>query len=756
MNAINVGMAGVLNWFLQSKNYVWAAPILFGLASVAFIMSDSLTRFENITVDWRIKAVADREQAVDERLLFVSIGDQSIETLGRWPWRRDEHEYLLNQFAKYQPRAFCYDILFADLSEHFPQYDIALSNAAANMGVVAFAAHLDKSDLQARRTATDVIDDPNKRVNRINRTDFGFTDPITNVKGASPEMYASDIAILPYSDPENPAKTLAGSGMIGFADCIPDFDGVRRKAPLVVRVGDQHYPSLIVQTLMLYWGLISDDLEVEFGKHLIFHKPDGEDVVVPITEKGELYINWRRAQTQDWDGKGFETKEFADMLAHLNEEETTGIRSKHLDGIEERIIVVGQNSIGLSDVAPTPLEPRTPLPTVHLNGLNTILTGDYIKVVSDWPVLGIWFLTALGSCLLLRTQSIAVSFAVPLVLLVGYVCVAYFMFLQLRVLTPIVGPVLSFGLLHVGAGGVRWLEELKHRLEIRGVFSSYVSGPLLDHLLENPDAIELGGKIRPVSVFFSDIRSFTTISETMESTDLVHKLNEYFEEMVDCVHGHQGTMHKYIGDAIMAVWGDVLDQSEEKSANESVAAALDMRERLDALNKTWEAAGKTPMTIGMGINHGAVTVGNIGAPDRREFTVIGDAVNVAARIESATKQFRTDFLIGENVEKLLNNTFIRRPIGLLVLKGKTKPLCVFEVIDRKKEGTEKVEAWAKQFTEAFDLYLKREFEKAAELFEICLKERDDFSSKSYAESCRELIVNPPGPLWQGVIVLKDK
>ncbi|MEM7011560.1 MAG: CHASE2 domain-containing protein, partial [Verrucomicrobiota bacterium] len=527
VNAINAGMAGGVNWFLQSKNYVYAAPVLFGLISIAIVSTGALERFENITVDWRIRAVADSSQNVDERLVFIAIGDESIDKLGRWPWRRVEHSLLLDSLKHFPPRVIAYDILFADLSRDRPNDDIALALTSVNLGVLVFASHLEQISGQAK-SATETVLKDFQRVNLMNREDFGFSLPLPNVIGKPDETYVAEEPILPFVDPDNPDRNLAGSGFVGFVDCLPDFDGVRRRVPLLVKVGEEYYPSLVTQSLMVYWNLFPEDIDVEFGKHLTFNLPDADPVVVPITYKGELLVNWRRLKTQDWDGEGYDTREFSDFVSFAKDSNAEQ-RHGSLDGMEDKILVVGQNAIGLSDVGPTPLQPRTPLSTVHLNAINTILQRDFINVVPVWPVLAVWFVVAFGSCWLLRQRSIALATGIPVILLVSYVVAAYFVYLQFQILIPIVWPALSFGVLHVGAGAIRWLEELRQRLEIRGVFSSYVSGPLLDHLLENPDAIELGGKIRPVSCFFSDIRSFTTISETMDPEAAAKEIDLFFD-----------------------------------------------------------------------------------------------------------------------------------------------------------------------------------------------------------------------------------
>ncbi|MFT5467387.1 MAG: adenylate cyclase [Verrucomicrobiales bacterium] len=754
-----------LRWFLTVQNYAWSAPVLFFVLILLSAGSEPIRRFELITVDERIRRLAEAQPEVSDKLIFVGIGDQSIESIGRWPWPRERHGTLLKMLSVRPPKAVAYDILFADIGD--PVDDAVLSDAAATgLGSrMVFAAHLETAE---KGQAEDDLEIEIGR-NRTNRDNYGFTFPLEEVQGepseAFYELYSAEEPILPFN-------LLAESGMLGFVDCLPDADGIRRRVPLLVKVGDDFYPSLISHTLLVYWEITTAEMEVVFGDHIIFHAPHG-DVEVPINDRGEILLNWRRVESrqQGKEAEGFESMEFVKLTSLLR----TAYEEKNPDGskkaeeekiqglyealarYEDKILIFGQNSTGLTDVAATPLDARTPLSTVHLNAINSILASDFIRVAPFWPVAFGWIVVALAGCRFLRFRSISFAIFLPVAIIIFYVWFCFWIYVHYRLLLPMVWPVLFFGLLHVGSWGSRWLKELNQRMEIRGVFSSYVSGPLLEHLLQHPDKIDLGGDVRPVSVFFSDIRGFTMITETMEPSKLVDQLNEYFTVMVDCVHEHNGTLHKYIGDSVMAVWGDVIEGPEKDSVRQSVASALDMRTRLKTLNRRWKEEGKLEFVTGMGINFGEVLVGHIGAPDRREFSVIGDAVNSASRIEGLTKEFKAELLVGESAEQLLDDSFLRRPIGVIVVQGKTRPIRVFEILARSGEGNKKLKVWAAKFSKAFDLFLERKFGKAEKLFAECRVERpNDFPSKSYTEISRELQASPPSKEWQGLIVMKNK
>jgi adenylate cyclase len=289
-----------------------------------------------------------------------------------------------------------------------------------------------------------------------------------------------------------------------------------------------------------------------------------------------------------------------------------------------------------------------------------------------------------------------------------------------------------------------------------------LSPDLLDHLLEHPENMKLGGSERAVTILFSDIRGYTKFSEGLSAAEVVRQLNVYFNRMVGCVFECKGSFHKFIGDAIMAAWGDIAAASlgPEKDAQNAVRSALMMRRRLRELNEERKAEGLMPIKIGIGLNHGVgVLVGMIGASSRMEFTVMGDAVNTASRLEGLTKEFKTDLVISESVRQLIGDDFLCRRVGLIVVVGKSEPTVVFEVMADKKEiGESRMSAASvARYEEAFDHFLARRFAPAEIGFLACEKEYpDDFCVQSYLQASREFSAQPPPPDWDGRIVMTTK
>jgi adenylate cyclase len=317
-----------------------------------------------------------------------------------------------------------------------------------------------------------------------------------------------------------------------------------------------------------------------------------------------------------------------------------------------------------------------------------------------------------------------------------------------------------FCLLATGSFGIIFeysMEQLERR-RYRNVLDRYVSKNVAKTILNDRRSFQeaLKGRKQPVTVLFSDIRGFTTMTESSDADKLVTQLNEYFSDMVGSVLKNQGTLQKFIGDAIMAVWGDTHSKGIEADARGAVTAALQMRGALEKLNAGWKGkSDRTKLSIGVGVNHGEVIVGNIGHPQRMEFTVLGDGVNLAARLESATKQFHTDILIGETVEKLTREHFIYRTVDLLTVKGKTKPVEVFGLLGDRSQPSS---PWLEVYHEAIKLYRARKFAEATARFEAARFQigGEDFLCEMYLSRCAAYQISPPPENWDGSFTLAEK
>jgi adenylate cyclase len=302
------------------------------------------------------------------------------------------------------------------------------------------------------------------------------------------------------------------------------------------------------------------------------------------------------------------------------------------------------------------------------------------------------------------------------------------------------------------------LEQVERR-RYRNILNRYVSKNVAKVILADRRSLaeSMRGMKKPVTILFSDIRSFTTWTEQSDPDKLVAQLNEYFQEMVEIIQDkNAGTLQKFIGDAIMAAWGDTYSAGIDVDARRAVSAALAMRPALAKLNKDWkDNPDRRILATGIGVNHGDVVNGNVGSRDRMELTVLGDGVNLAARLESATKQFHTDILIGEQVEKLTHEHFVYRTVDLMIVKGKNKPVEVFALLSDRSVPPP---AWLESYHAAVKQYRHREFKEAIERFKFVQEQISggDFLCEMYLERCQAYLVNPPPENWDGSYTLSEK
>ena len=711
----------------RQRLYTLLAP-LAGAALLALLeTSGTLARYENHTRDWRFQLRAPRDPDADGRVLLVGIEEYSLAKFGRWPWPRSIHGQLLQLLTLAQPSAVAFDLLFPEPQKDGRE-DLAFAKGIATCPNTILSAF--------RNTEPDAepvtVPEPTHPI------------PLRNIEGDLSKLHHARGALLPI-------EPLRRASRFGFADCEPtSSDGIRRTVPLVIRIGKHVWPSLSLQALLLHWQTPPEKVELFLGREIRIPTSKGIERI-PIDESGSFLINYRAPGKFD----KVNYRGLATALFNFNQGANWPTNCSSPEG---RILVIGQTAAGLTDFGPSPLDPKSPLVHIHLNVLNNVLSHDYLRVIPWSWMLPAWLAVAWLSLWLLERSRIATCVMIPVLMALAYVALTFGAFEWRSLELPVTDPTLAFVLLHSGAVLLRWREEQRSQQQLRAVFASYVAPTVMQHLLLHPENVKLGGVRKPVTILFSDIRGFTSISEQANEEELVRQLNEYFTPMVDCVARHEGTLHKYIGDAVMAVWGDVVDVPEAENARRAVRAALDMRAELVRLNAGWKAEGRLELRIGIGLNHGPVVVGNIGAPIRKEFTVIGDAVNLGSRLEGVTKEFHTDLAISETVAALLGDRFLLRTLGLIQVKGKAKPVRVFEVLDDHASLLGKWDpAWVAAYEDAFASYLKRDFAKAGEAFARREKEHPgDYCAGLYVKECRDLTATPPPPDWDGVLVMKTK
>jgi adenylate cyclase len=428
---------------------------------------------------------------------------------------------------------------------------------------------------------------------------------------------------------------------------------------------------------------------------------------------------------------------------------------------KDKVIIVGASSQIAHDVVATPISPETPGPSLHLQAIAATMAHEFLHNTS-WGTNLILVSAAglLAWILIAFVRRPLVSLIALIALAAGYLAFARIAFDRsglLLLVVPVLTAFLLSGLLSLG---FEYVLESMEKLRTRRTLERYVSKNLVKEILENPDSFysSLRGVRLPATVLFSDIVGFTTLTESADPEKLVSQLNEYLSRMTAAVFENNGTLDKFIGDAVMAVWGNVSSRGVAEDAKASARTALAMRRELKALNEKWAAQGIAPFRIGMGINHGDVLVGNIGSQEKADPTVIGDAVNLASRLEALTRTYAVDLLVGARAADLIRDEFDLRSVALVQVKGKTQPVEIFTLIGARNDRADKEFLSRLETYEAgFRKFRERDFTQAKVLFSQFLEfYPDDALARMYSERCLEYEEEPPDAAWNAVEVFKKK
>ncbi len=490
----------------------------------------------------------------------------------------------------------------------------------------------------------------------------------------------------------------------GYLNAISDEDGTLRKVPLFVRYKDKIYPHIALKLIIDEWG-IDPQKELRIVPHE-FLELRGKRI--PIDENGFLLLNWVD-KWQDsfehlscsevyrlWQLKrnveenlklSQEELEIGNLKEALAEDKNKLEEAyKKLTGlVKDKICIIGLTAPGTHDYTPIPLQPDYPAVGTHANVLNTILEENFLYKARFEMNLGIIFIiaiiTGISVALLPPIGSLISSFLI--FSLYSLLCI--FLFRDKGLLVDMVRPLSTILLSYIGIVSYNFATEEKEKRWIRNAFGHYVSKNVMEEILKDPSKLALGGERKELTVLFSDIRSFTTYSEKHQPEEVVSILNEYLDEMTKVIMKHNGTLDKYVGDEIMAIFGAPSAIIETDHAERAVKTALDMLKRLKELQEKWKSEGKESLDIGIGINTGPMLVGNIGSTDRLDYTVIGDAVNLGARIEALTRNYNNHLIISEFTYTYVKDMVEVKKLDVVKVKGKEKPVQMYEVLNLRKE-----------------------------------------------------------------------
>lgn len=425
--------------------------------------------------------------------------------------------------------------------------------------------------------------------------------------------------------------------------------------------------------------------------------------------------------------------------------------------VKDKLVVYGPSAPTFQDFHPTPFGSMLGA-ELHLQAMNAALQNAILYEVPATIILASPWVAALLVLLLCRFLPHAL-FRLFVIAGIGglFWLGASLLYAHAGWVINIMPALAAVLLTGISTFVVEIVVERLERARTQSFLERYVSKDVAKYLLENPEEF-LSTQRKAVTCLFSDVRGFTTLTEQGDPDLLVEQLNEYLSEMVTLVHRHKGTLDKFIGDAVMAVWGHPYSQSVATDARNAVACALEMNARLRELNPGWAARGMNEWRIGIGVNSGEkVIVGNMGSEEKMELTVIGDAINLAARLESATKQYGADFLIGEETAFLLGDEFVLRPVDVIKVKGKDQPVEVHTVLGRREELGDETMTFLDQYRNALRDFKMMDFASAQAAFQqLSATHPDDYLCKMYAERSAAYLIEPPPDDWDGVTTMTSK
>lgn len=632
-------------------------------------------RAELATYDWRMQATA-RPSAPSADIVLVSIDDDSVRRMaplvGRWPWPRLAHATLIDFLARAPAKLVVYDVLFTEPdrsrftvgSEEWTgeESDQALADAMARAGNVALAAD----------AAADELLDPTK----------GLASPIDHVASlAQPFDAGACVEPRPLLIP--PIDSLARAArFIGHSFMVLDADGPARRMIPFVRVGDRHVPSLSVVAALGARGLDASAVRSSPGRLAV------GGVSLPLVEQAVPDFYGARARAcrvlipfrgpaLTRDGvPAFKSYSFYDLFRAEIQMQQGEVPDVAPAVFKDRIVVVGASASGTYDVFSTPFGVPAPGAEIHANALDALLAARTLRPWSMAPGLA----ATLGVALAVGLAGALVSpwiLAGVAVVLGGVLAWAGVLTFASGVWMPLVQPLTAIGLAFTGQLAWQYFVEGREKRQVKRLFSRFVPKDVYEQLLADPSRAALGGARRTMTVIFSDVRGFTAMSERATPEEVVGQLNEYFSRMVQVLFDHRGTLDKFVGDMVMGLFGAPLDDPDH--AEHAVQAALAMSRALDALNREWTAAGRPALDIGIGIATGDMVAGNIGSDTIMSYTVIGDTVNLGARLESLNKDYGTRIIISEATRAALKGRYDIRPLGEVTVKGKSRPVAIFEV-----------------------------------------------------------------------------
>lgn len=678
------------------------------LSSAYLFLPDYFQSLDNRVRDFYFKYRGPEKTSDD--IVIVDIDEKSIKELGQWPWERDKVAKILSNLSENGAGIIGLDIVFAEADKtspkrlakkwgiddkNMPDYDLILAQTIANTPtILGYVLDFDvKSTNEAPQIPAIFIEK--------NKIDMEF---IPHAKGVLCNL-----------------KIIQDAGYSsGYMNNIPDETGMIRSVPMLIKYDDEIYPSLALEMYRIAVGasrVITTYSEVGVESiHL-------DEQLIKSDRFARVHLNFRGAS------KSYNYISAVDVYNGSVEREL----------IEGKFVLVGTSAYGLMDLRSTPMDSVIAGVEIHANVIDNLLNDDMLmkpywaEIADIFAIVLISFIVVfLYSRLSILPLTIVYIFSLVAVMYGNY----YLLFIEHLILNSIF-PLTSMFISLIGILGVNYMFEFRQKEMVKQSFSKKVSKQVMEDLLDNPDSVNLASKEEEVTIYFSDIRGFTTISESLKSPKRITDfLNYYMDIMVKSVEKNGGTIDKFIGDAIMAYWNAPL--KVQNHADKAVKTALFQIEQRDFINKTIKKDFDFEVDYGIGINTGAVVVGEIGSRGRSDYTIIGDSVNLASRLEGLCKTYKVRLIVSEFTVARLKDEYVIQLLDIVRVKGKSEPVKIYEVLSEGVADEYKLLELS-EYDMARELYIKADFAESKEMFTKLYKRYKKLLYKLYEDRCEHLI-----------------
>jgi adenylate cyclase len=721
------------------RRILWGSIIAL-LSALAANAGSHLSVFEELewkTFDGRAKFFSSYRQLPDE-IAVILIDEQSIRQMnrvvGRWPWPRSVHADLIDFLSLGGAKAVVFDILFTEneLTRGVPAdvqaaNDLRLAESTGAAGNIYHAAQI----------FADTEDEFNNGLlNRPLPADFAerFSVKCTSCDGGRVDN-KNNICTIPFKELYEAAKG------VGVVDISPDSDGIYRRTELFRAYQGKLYPLLSVSPLIDILRLET----IHLTSDSLYLTPG---LSVPL-QKGSYLINMY---------ENFRPYSASGIMASIQkiklgepEEELPIAPSEFMD----KVVFIGASAVGVEDIKPNPLHIKSPGVFLQASVYGNIVQRDFLRHAD--PFLGsllVLLLSGLVVSSVLLSSSIIYQASFPILLTVTYGSLVFWFFWN-NIILELVAPVSAIFLSWMGSFAYLSVIESRDKRKIRRMLGQYVSPAILSTVIDKASHDVLKAEVgtrEELTILFSDIRDFTSMSESLAAETVVDILNGYFSGIVDIIFRLEGTLDKFIGDAVMAFWGAPI--RVEDHAKRAVTAAIEITRWVGSFNESLAAKGLSPLQIGVGINTGPVLLGNIGSEKKLDYTIVGDNVNLASRLEGLTKRYRCPILITGTTYKQTEGSILCRVVDYVRVDGKSAPIQVYEVLGLTADAPESVREYleiASLTEEGLDCYRKRMWKHAKDKYsEILSMNPNDRLSQIFIERCEAYIAEEPPADWEGV------